>query len=234
LILLVSVVHVFHHQPFTVFGVISSMTTSSVLKKILIGTAGAVFITGFAVQEKAVAVGVNILNAGFESPTAPFHPENGLYYSSNDITSWQINPTPGGSAGVFNPSASGNSPFSQPVPQGSQVAYDNGGSITQQLSTNLTANTRYNLSAFVGARNDTRYPGSIVELLAGTTVLASNSSVTPAPGTFAPENVTYTSGSSDAALGQPLTISLISNGGGQTEFDNVTLDAQSSSTPVPL
>ena len=50
-----------------------SMTDSSVLKtlNILIGTAGAVFITGFAVEQKAVAVGVNILNSSFESPVAP-------------------------------------------------------------------------------------------------------------------------------------------------------------------
>ena len=93
------------------------------------------------------------------------------------------------------------------------------------------------MSTFVGARTDIPYGGSIVQLLAGSNVLASNSSVTPAAGTFAPANVTYTSGSSDADIGQPLSISLISNGVSQTqrqtEFDNVTLNAQPS-TPVPF
>jgi hypothetical protein len=205
------------------------MANSTVLKKIFIGTAGAVFITGFAVEQKAVAVGVNILNSGFESPAAPYQPADTQYYSINNITNWQI----AGSAGVFNPSASAatSGSFSQPVPEGSQVAYNGGGSITQQLSTNLAANTTYNLSAYVGRRNDIAFSGYNVQLLAGNTVLASNNSVTPAAGTFTPVNVTYTSGSNDAALGQPLTISLIGNSGGQAEFDNVSLDA---STPVPF
>ncbi len=169
------------------------MTTSTVLKKILIGTAGAVFVTGFAVQEKAVAVGITVLNSGFESPAAPYHPDNGLYYSVNDISSWQI--SQGGSAGVFNPGASQASRgvISQPVPDGAQIAYNNGGTISQQLSTNLAPNTTYTLSLYVGRRNDISFPGYNVELLAGGTVLASNNSVTPNSGTFAPISFTYTS-----------------------------------------
>ncbi len=199
------------------------MTTSTVLKKILIGTAGAVFITGFAVQEKAVAVGITVLNSGFESP----HVSS---YTTNDITSWQASPNPGSSVGVFN--ITGSTSFNQGAPEGSQVAYSNGGTISQTVSANLAANTTYTLSLDVGSRNDIPFPGYNVELLAGNTVLASGNSVTPAPGTFAPISVTYTTSSSDALLGQPLTIGLLGNNGGQTEFDNVTLNA--TSTPVPF
>ncbi len=219
------------------------MTHSSVMKtfKILIGTAGAVLITGFAVEEKAVAVAVNILNAGFESPAAP-RQSAGYYYSVNDITSWQVTPDQGSAAGVFNVPASAagtgnNSLYNQPAPQGSQIAYNNGGTISQQLSTTLAANTTYKLSAFVGRRSDLAFPGYNVVLTAGGNVLAFNDSVTPAPGGFAPLNVTYTSSSSSAGIGQALGISLIAKDGGQIDFDNFALDATANatgSTPVPF
>jgi len=219
------------------------MTDSSVMKtlNILIGTAGAVFITGFAVEQKAVAVGVNILNAGFESPAAP-RQSGGYYYSINDITSWQVTPDQGSAAGVFNIPASvagsgNNSMFNQSAPEGSQVAFNNGGTISQQLSTSLAPNTTYNLSAFVGRRNDLSFPGYNISLTAGGNVLAFNDSVTPAPGAFAPVNVTYTSSSSGTGIGQPLGISLIAKDGGQIDFDNVALNATANgtgSTPVPF
>lgn len=116
------------------------------------------------------------------------------------------------------------------LPNGNQVAWSNGGTISQTLSATLQANTKYTLGAFVGRRFGENFPGYNIQLLAGTTVLASSgSSVTPTAGTFAPVTVSYTSGSSGSLIGQALKISLTSSSGSQTNFDLITLDA----SPIP-
>ena len=117
------------------------------------------------------------------------------------------------------------------LPNGSQVAWSNGGTISQTLSATLQANTKYTLGAFVGRRLALNFPGYNIELLAGTTVLASSgNSVTPTDGTFAPVTVSYTSGIS-VTPGQALKIRLTSQTGAnaQTNFDLITLDA----SPIP-
>ena len=122
------------------------------------------------------------------------------------------------------------SPPNLPLGAGSQVAWSNGGTISQTLSATLQANTKYTLGAFVGRRFSESFPGYNIQLLAGTTVLASSgSSVTPTVGTFAPVSFTYTSGSSGSLLGQALEIRLTSLLGSQTNYDLITLDA----SPIP-
>ena len=122
------------------------------------------------------------------------------------------------------------SPPNLPLGAGSQVAWSNGGTISQTLSATLQANTKYTLGAFVGRRFGENFPGYNIQLLAGTTVLASSgSSVTPTAGTFAPVTVSYTSGSSGSLLGQALEIRLTSLLGSQTNYDLITLDA----SPIP-
>jgi hypothetical protein len=95
----------------------------------------------------------------------------------------------------------GTSYFNSSLPDGSQVAYNNAGSIFQALTFNLTTNTNYLLSVFVGRRNDAPFPGYNVELLAGNNVLASNNSVIPELGEFAEVLVQYTSASNNPFLG---------------------------------
>jgi len=183
-------------------------------------------------QVQVKAASVTVLNPSFEAPTAPQQP-GGQYFSNNDITNWVLSSSGGAVQGVFNPSASqaadaGNNYYDQPVPHGVQVAFSNGGSISQQLSAVLQPNRQYTLGAFVGRRNNVSFPGYNIELLAGNTVLASNNSIIPVSGTFAPVTVNYTSGRSDPLIGQPLQIRLTSLGT-QTNFDNITLDA----SPIP-
>jgi len=73
-------------------------------------------------------------------------------------------------------------------------------------------------------------PGYLIELIAGGNVIASdNNSLYPAA-FFLQSNITYTASSSDPYLGLPLQINLISNGV-QTNFDNVSLQADS--VPIP-
>ncbi|MCA2629979.1 MULTISPECIES: PEP-CTERM sorting domain-containing protein [unclassified Microcystis] len=114
------------------------------------------------------------------------------------------------------------------LPNGNQVAWSNGGTISQTLTETLQANTKYTLGVYVGHRQNVAFAGYNIELLAGATVLASNNSITPAAETFAPVTVSYTSGSSGSLLGQALQIRLTSNGE-QANFDLITLDA----SPIP-
>ena len=66
------------------------------------------------------------------------------------------------------------------LPNGNQVAWSNGGTISQTLSATLQANTKYTLGAFVGRRFGENFPGYNIQLLAGGNPLAFNNSITPA------------------------------------------------------
>jgi hypothetical protein len=172
------------------------------------------------------AASIPILNPSFETPTAPLQSNPVDFFTFNDISNWTLDSP---DQGVFNPSASQANNgldfyYAQPVPDGVQVAYSNGGTIFQQLSAVVEANTRYQLNVWVGQRRNISFPGYNLELLAGNTVLASNNSVIPIPGTFALVDVIYNSDAGNSFIGQALGIRLTSLGE-QTNFDNVTLDA---------
>lgn len=128
------------------------------------------------------------------------------------------------SGGIFNPTTAS---FTS-VPDGVNTAWLNGGSATQTLATTLAANTAYTLMVDVGDRNDwATFPGYSVALLAGNTVLASESSLTPNNG-WLTSTVSYFATVGNPLLGTALTIRLTS-GGTQVNFDNVRLDV----SPVP-
>jgi hypothetical protein len=117
------------------------------------------------------------------------------------------------------------------LPDGSIVAFSNGGTISQMLAASLTANTTYMLSVDVGHRLDGLVTDYSIALYVGNMLLASlpagtsNSAITP--GTFADETLTFTSGSK--VIAGDLRIVLTSTGA-QTDFDNVRLTA---ATPEP-
>jgi hypothetical protein len=119
------------------------------------------------------------------------------------------------------------------VPDGLNVAaVANGGSIFQVLVDTLQANTLYTLNVGIGSRNDSlSLAGYAVSLEAGGSVLASDSSQTPAPGTFATSTVTFLAASGNPHLGQALTIRLANTAlSGQAQFDFVRLDATQQQT----
>jgi hypothetical protein len=187
-------------------------------------------------QGQVRAASVTILNPSFEDPIAPQQPDG--YFTDNNspvvIGNWVSANDPGAQQGVLDPTKSENLTNNglyydlQPVPDGDQVAYSNGGIIAQQLSAVLQPNTQYTLSAYIGRRKVIDFAGNSIELLAGSTVLAASPSVTPAAGTFQLVTLNYASGVSDPLIGQALTIRLKSLGI-QTNFDNITLDA----SPIP-
>jgi len=126
------------------------------------------------------------------------------------------------------------SPANLPTGAGNQIAWSNGGTISQTLSATLQANTRYTLGAYVGRRaSNPGFAGYNIELLAGNTVLASNNSVTPVAGSFVYVPVSYTTGGSDPLLGQALRIRLTSLGI-QANFDLITLDTASIPEPSAI
>jgi hypothetical protein len=101
----------------------------------------------------------------------------------------------------------------------------------QTLTATLQPNTTYTVMFSVGARADYAFAGYSVELLAGSTTLASDSSQSPSSGTFATGRIVYASSAADPALlGQRLGIRLTGNAGGQADFDKISLDA----TPTVL
>ena len=186
-------------------------------------------------QGQVKAALLTVANNSFETPiiTAP----SGFISSTGSVEGWTFT---GGQQGFANPVAAHNAGGSwygpsPTIPNGNQVAWSNGGTISQTLSATLQANTIYTLGAYVGNRLSLNFPGYNIGLYAGGNLLASNSGVTPADGTFAPVTVSYTSGIS-VTPGQALEIRLTSLSGfqAQTNFDNITLDVASIPEPSAI
>lgn len=166
-----------------------------------------------------------------------------------------LTPTVVGSTGDPDPQF-----FPGGAPEGSRVAiayneFGSGGGgeygLQQTLSHTLQANSTYTLTALIGNIQSGRgvngtdfnldgFPGYRVDLMAGSTVLSTTQTINPgiAEGTFELAEWQYTTGASDAELGQALTIRLVNlnvvDGSAPTadlevDFDNITLDV----VPVP-
>ena len=106
------------------------------------------------------------------------------------------------------------------------------GVITQDLGFAPLANTTYTLTVYVGQRADEcsnvsfcQVNGYAVGLLVGTTSVASDNTLRPAPGTFALDTVTYKSSSSPGT--GHLFISFSEIAGSQAAFAQVALTATS-------
>lgn len=163
-------------------------------------------------------------------------------YDPNNIIGQNYN-----SLGVLNPT--GTPLYPAGAPEGKNVALiflwrmqTDGlpAGYSQQLTATLQAKTQYTLQVRVGnigpVMGDpwdlTGFPGYRVELLAGTTVLAQdNNTLLPAEGMFLESTVSFSTGSTNPSLGQPLGIRLINlnkaNSGIEVNFDDVRLEALS-------
>jgi len=154
---------------------------------------------------------------------ASFETTNSLDRSCGLGCTFNIGPIPDwtltGAGGSFQPSSA---MFSS-LPDGSIVAYSNGGTISQTLSTSLIANTTYTLSVDVGRRFDANLTNYTIALFAGGTLLDSltlSNGLIPV-GTFADESFSYTSGSTP--ISGNLMIALSTAGPQQMDYDNVRL-----------
>ncbi len=90
----------------------------------------------------------------------------------------------------------------------------------------------YTLTVSVGQRTDFPLIAYAVELLVGTTSVASDTTLRPAAGTFALDTVTYNSGSSPGS--GHLIIRLTGSGDGQADFAQVALSATGTGPLSPV
>ncbi len=200
--------------------------------------AGAVTITNSGFEDPGTGVGTTAVPTGWQaSATAvAYNPYefNGddAYYTGANHTS---DPTNGGSG--------------YPGISGEELAFDfdgvAGSGLSQLLAATLQAGTSYTLTVTELSRNGTlpeTFAGSEIDLLAGTTVIASAiDNVGPTPGTGA-DQVAFLADSDTvtALIGQQLTIRLtttldFTGANIATDWDNVRLDAETavSATPEP-
>jgi hypothetical protein len=175
-----------------------------------------------ACSAMAKADSISITNFSFESPT--LSPGQFTNYGGDagvqNIPGWTA-------AGDWQGVQNGTGGSYASVPDGVNYAYDDGGTIRQTLSSTLEVGT-YTLSVYDGNREG-RFSGGTLELFAGSTLLGSAALTAPADNTFALTSFDVTALSSDANLGQALTIDLIGNGTGEgsvpsVDFDDVQLN----------
>ncbi len=192
---------------------------------------------------------VTIVNHSFESPAIPADsfsttqaPTGWTAYGSVDF-GWRT-------IGVVNPNTT--LLYLDPVPHGSNVGVtffgpsfgNSPAGMFQTLSTTLQGRTRYTLLVEVGnmayvtspphnAFNFTGFPGYRIDLLAGSSTVASdNNTLLPGEGRFLTSTVMLATASSDTNIGQLLGIWLVNldaAAGIEVNFDDVRLDA----TPIP-
>jgi hypothetical protein len=180
----------------------------------------AVVLTLLAVLFGGVAMADNIAiqNSSFETTNPLDNPcGTGCAYSIGAIPDWTVSGAQTGTV-TFNSTY-----YSTPAPDGTVVAYTNGGTISQTLTgISLLPNSIYTLSVFVGDRLDNLVTDYSFSLSAGGTVLntfsASNGDITP--GTYQQEFLTYTTGAVPTPGDLGISLSSVT---GQADFDNVQL-----------
>jgi Ca2+-binding RTX toxin-like protein len=142
-------------------------------------------------------------------------------FTNGTLTNWTLSQ---GNQGAYHP---GTPQYpGGVVPDGANVAWSNGGTISQVLRHKLTAGIRYTLKVDIGNRQDTvGFPTYLVELRAGDVSVAATTTPSPAEGQFGTATaVSIVIRQDNPALGEVLEIRLVSNGN-QVHFDNVRLDA---------
>jgi hypothetical protein len=173
-----------------------------------------------------------VANPSFEI-IDPNHPLNlscgtGCAFNTGSIPDWTVT----GEGGSWQPSSAH---LNLPLPDGSLVAYSNGGTISQTLADSLTANTIYTLSVDIGHRLDGAIDvaGYTIALFAGNTPLNSlsgSNGVIPI-GDFADESFSYISGSTVPAGNLDI---VLTSAGQQIDFDNVRLTTAAVPEPGSL
>ncbi len=140
---------------------------------------------------------------------------------------WTVQP--GGEAGVWN--VDDLTDFPGGAPDGVNVAYSSGPTISQILSAVVVEGMTYHLSVEVGKSPYGAFPGYGVQLLADGLVLAEDTNFNPPePGTFDTVHLVYTSPTGDPSAGDAFEIRLLSQGA-EVAFDDVSLTASEGSYP---
>ena len=175
-----------------------------------------------ACLSQASAATIPIVNPSFEDPA-----QSPGGFTTSAPTGW----TGTGTLGVWYPLAG--TFFTSSPPDQNQIVYltvDNGpASLSQTLADSLLPNTTYTLSFYAGLQSDHGTSDYTVSLLAGSTVLASDTNGALSAGGFALRSFTFQSGASPIAglLGIRVDVPV-----SQVVFDDFTLDA-SPNSPAP-
>lgn len=176
---------------------------------------------GMSAVSLAQAAPIFVSNASFETlPAAglPLGCGTGCAYSAGGlIPGWTVT---GASTGLFQPGSPTNQTYFDYVPDGSTVAYTNGGSISQMVGATVQLGVIYQLLVDQGVRHDVGDPGVIQLMIGSTTILATG--VAAAPGGWSTYTATYVGTAAD--VGKSIGIALIS-AGPQGDWDNVRLNA---------
>lgn len=179
-------------------------------------TSGTGVAVGAAIMVAAAAAAadfVTLTNPGFENPPLA---NGGVSFTAPP--GW----TGSGASGVIDPSNAHTS--GGIAPEGENVAWSNGGSLTQMTATPITPGLAYRLKVKVGARLDLSIPEWTISLRAGGEDLISVSAPPyPPSGGFIPLTLVYVSPPDDpfagAVIGVRLAVSNI-----QALWDDVTLE----------
>lgn len=157
--------------------------------------------------------------------------QNASFEQASPTGSWNVGAAPNwtvsGSAGLLAiPSL-----FSA-IPDGTTVAWSNGGTISQNLGISATANTTYTLTVFVGRRTDGLNNTYTISLNAmGSPICSQSGQNNTIPlGTFQVVTLPCPIGATPPA--GSLSISL-SSAGTQVEFDEVSLTSTPNTPPPP-
>lgn len=173
---------------------------------------------------QVVATGPVIQNPSFEQSAVLPNVDTALgSYSVGGVPGWTVT----GAAGLWQPTAR---EFTSALPDGSTLAWSNGGTLSQDLGVPAAANATYTLTVHAGRRIEGYVATYTVNLNAGTTNLctATGSNGDFAAGTFKQISLTCPAGATPPTGN--LSISLGATGT-QVNFDNVTL---ASGPPPPF
>jgi hypothetical protein len=161
----------------------------------------------------AAIVDIAVVNPGFEDHNS-WTASSGHYGNWNaSVVGWT-----GSNSGTYNPTANILVPAT-----GANVAWINGGSLTQDVGT-IEEGKTYTLTVSVGWRYDSGQPHNGVALLADGATAASTTSTGLSQGGWPDITTSFTA--SAAQDGATLTISLYKLSGGQANFDDVSLLAE--------
>jgi hypothetical protein len=192
--------------------------------RILLGVLVLVFLS----VSHGLATPIDVLNSSFELPFCPGTVDWVTCMPNN----WTVYDPPGVYSGTFRPLSNGpGSPWDS-IPDGVQVAFSNGGTLTQLLTADIMPNETYTLSVWVSQRWSAGLFLPEIQLLGGSTPVITMNNANPGgktPTQLSDQNYTWeewsmswTSPTSGPLIGQTLSIVLGSDAT-QTDFDNVSL-----------
>jgi len=192
-----------------------------------------VFLGVFLLAAVCQATPIFIVNNSFETfpLTGLTACGTGCSYEIGTVSGWTLT----GSDGEFRPGPpSGITTFFNSVPDGTTVAFSNGGTLSQIVGATVQVGATYTLTVDVGARKNTPEPSTEALVINGNTYLATGTLPPLHSGNWSVFTATYVGTIADA--GKPIKI-LLSSGGIQSNWDAVALDVEppvvSSTVPEP-